>query len=133
MRVHYTGKLTDGTLFDTSEGRQPLEFVVGDGSMIPGFDKAVLGMMVGQTKSADVPHADAYGPTDPNMVIRFGKDQIPEEIPTSVGVEIMLSDPNGYDFPAVIVEEGDDYIVLDANHVLAGKDLVFDITLVEIL
>jgi peptidylprolyl isomerase len=132
VKVHYHGKLTDGTTFDSSAGRQPLEFEVGSGMVIPGFDNGVVGMSIGDKKTIEIPFMEAYGPTDPERIIEFPKDRFPPDMAPEVGMQLAMSSPDGQQLPVTITEIKDDVIVLDANHALAGKDLVFDIELVEI-
>ncbi|WP_336517880.1 peptidylprolyl isomerase [Pollutibacter soli] len=133
VRVHYTGKLLDGTTFDSSVGRSPLEFTVGGGMMIAGFDEGVKGMQVGDKKTIQIAPGDAYGERDESAVIDFPKSNIPENMPIEAGMQLTLRDQRGNPIPVVVLEVKDDIIVLDANHALAGKDLVFDVELVEIV
>jgi len=133
VRVHYTGKLTNGEQFDSSTGREPLEFTVGAGQMIKGFDAAMPGMKVGEKKTINILPEDAYGVKDEQAIIEFPKENIPKEMKPEVGMQLQLRNENGQPFPVTIAEIKDDIIVLDANHSLAGKELVFDIELVEIL
>lgn len=133
VRVHYTGKLLDGTTFDSSVGRSPLEFTVGGGMMIAGFDEGVKGMKVGDKKTIQIAPADAYGERDESAVIDFPKSNIPENMPIEAGMQLTLRDQRGNPIPVVVLEVKDDNIVLDANHALAGKDLIFDVELVEIV
>lgn len=132
VKVHYTGKLTSGELFDSSAGREPLEFTVGGGQMIKGFDAAMPGMSVGEKKTINIPAADAYGEKDPAAVIQFPKENVPADMKLEKGMQLTLSDPDGNPFPVVVAEIKEDIIVLDANHFLAGEELVFDIELVSI-
>jgi FKBP-type peptidyl-prolyl cis-trans isomerase 2 len=133
INVHYTGKLTDGTLFDSSVGREPLEFEVGSGMVIKGFDEGVTGMSVGEKKTVHIPAAEAYGDMDPNYLAVFNKAEIPSDIPYEVGMQLnMHQDGSGQVMPVVVVEVTDTTITLDANHPLAGKDLIFDLELVSI-
>jgi FKBP-type peptidyl-prolyl cis-trans isomerase 2 len=133
INVHYTGKLTDGTLFDSSVGREPLEFEVGSGMVIKGFDEGVTGMSVGEKKTVYIPAAEAYGDMDPNYLAVFNKAEIPSDIPYEVGMQLnMHQDGSGQVMPVVVVEVTDTTITLDANHPLAGKDLIFDLELVSI-
>lgn len=132
VKVHYTGKLTDGTVFDSSLEREPIEFELGAGQMIAGFDKAVDGMAVGDKKTADIPSAEAYGDKRDDMMVPVPHDKVPEEIKPEVGMQLSMQQPDGQSLPVLVAEVNDDHIVLDANHPLAGKDLNFEIELVEI-
>ncbi len=132
VMVHYTGTLLDGTVFDSSKGRSPLGFKVGAGQMIPGFDKAVEGMAVGETKTATLAPAEAYGESDPDYMITIPLTEVPEDITPELGMQLQLTDETGRPTNVVITEITDQHIVLDANHDLAGKTLVFEITLVSI-
>jgi len=132
VKVHYHGKLTDGTTFDSSEGRKPLEFEVGSGSVIPGFNNGVLGMSVGDKKTVNIAAEEAYGIVEEDRVMEFPIDRFPPDLKPEVGMTLTMSDGNGQQFPVVIAGVQDDVVVLDANHPLAGKDLVFDIELMEI-
>jgi FKBP-type peptidyl-prolyl cis-trans isomerase 2 len=131
VRVHYKGTLSDGTVFDSSEGRDPLEFTLGQGMVIPGFDSAVTGMEVGGNVVRTIPAAEAYGPAREEMVIKIPKDQFPEDMPLELGQELQLQGPGGY-LIAQIVGIEEDGVILDANHPLAGEDLTFSITLESI-
>lgn len=133
VKVHYHGRLTDGTTFDSSEGRDPLEFQVGSGMVIAGFDNGVVGMLVGDKKTVNIPVEDAYGPKNPDMIIEFPKEQVPADMPMEVGMRLNLNNSQGQVVPVVITEIQEAAILLDANHPLAGEDLVFDIELVEII
>ena len=133
VRVHYTGKLTNGEQFDSSEGREPLEFTVGAGQMIKGFDAAMPGMKVGEKKTINISPEDAYGPKDEHAVIEFPRENVPKEMKLEPGMQLQLRNEAGQPFPVTVTEIKDDVIVLDANHMLAGKELVFDIELMEIV
>ncbi len=133
VRVHYTGKLTSGEQFDSSAGREPLEFTVGAGQMIKGFDAAMPGMTVGEKKTINIAAEDAYGTKNEDAIIQFPKEHIPADMKLEPGMQLTLSDPNGNPVPVVVVEVLEEVIVLDANHFLAGEELVFDVELVEIL
>lgn len=130
--IHYTGTLTDGTEFDSSKGRDPLEFVVGSGMVIVGLDKAMAGMKVGDNKRIEIDSAEAYGPINPDNRIAVPRSQLPEDIPVEIGLMLQMQGPEGQAVPVTIVEATDDTITLDANHALAGKDLIFDIEVVSI-
>lgn len=132
VNVHYHGRLTDGTTFDSSEGREPLQFKVGEGSVIKGFDDALLDMEVGEKKTVNIPVDKAYGHAAPENFIEFPKSEFPQDMAPEVGMALNLSDNKGNEFPVVVSEVKEDSVVLDANHPLAGKDLVFEIELVSI-
>ncbi|MBV7408620.1 peptidylprolyl isomerase [Maritimibacter sp. DP1N21-5] len=132
VRIHYTGTLTDGTVFDSSEGRDPLEFTVGSGQIIAGLDKALPGMTVGDKKSVPVPADEAYGPHNPEGVAEVPRDQIPADIPLEEGLQLQMQTPQGQQLPVTVTKISEESVTLDANHRLAGKDLTFDIELVEI-
>jgi FKBP-type peptidyl-prolyl cis-trans isomerase 2 len=132
VKVHYTGKLTSGEQFDSSAGREPLEFTVGAGQMIKGFDAAMPGMTLGEKKTINIPAADAYGERTEEAIIQFPKENVPADMKLEAGMQLTLSNQAGQPIPVVVVEVLEDVIVLDANHFLAGKELIFDIELVEI-
>jgi peptidylprolyl isomerase len=132
VKVHYHGKLTDGTTFDSSDGREPLEFEVGSGAVIPGFDNGVIGMIVGDKKTVNIPADEAYGSRHQELVMDFPKDRFPEDMNPEVGMQLMMNNGAGQQFPVTIVDVKEDAVTLDANHHLAGQDLVFDIELVDI-
>ncbi|MBD3379195.1 MAG: peptidylprolyl isomerase [Candidatus Omnitrophica bacterium] len=129
VKVHYTGKLNDGQVFDSSEGRDPLEFVLGSGKVIPGFEKAIEGMEENETRTINVPSAEGYGPRRDEMVIEVSKEQLPPDIKLELGGQLGMSTPDGKEFVVTIVELKEESIKVDGNHPLAGKDLVFDVTL----
>jgi peptidylprolyl isomerase len=133
VKVHYHGKLTDGETFDSSEGRDPLEFEVGAGMVIKGFDDSVTGMVVGDKKTVNIPVEEAYGPRSDEMLVEFPKERLPGDMMVEVGLPLMMSNESGQQFQVVVVEVKDDAVLLDANHPLAGHDLIFDIELVEIV
>ena len=132
VKVHYHGRLTNGETFDSSEGRAPLEFEIGGGMVIKGFDDGVTGMTVGDKKTVNIPFDQAYGPRNPEMIVDFPKDRFPQDMELEVGGSLMMTNGGGQQFPVVIKEVKEDIVVLDANHPLAGQDLIFDIELVEI-
>ncbi len=132
VKVHYTGKLTDGETFDSSVGKDPLAFTVGAGQMIKGFDAALPGMKPGDKKTVNIPAADAYGERSEEAMIEFPKENVPAEMVLEPGMSLTLQNQEGQPFPVTVTEVKDDVVVLDANHFLAGKDLVFDIELVEV-
>jgi peptidylprolyl isomerase len=133
IKVHYTGTLKDGTKFDSSVERDPLEFTAGEGQVIRGFDSAVLGMEVGEKKSVDIPIEEAYGPRRDDLVIEVPPSQFPDEIDPQIGLSVELHNGQGGTIPAMITNVEQEKVTLDANHPLAGKDLVFEIELVDII
>jgi len=133
VRVHYTGKLTNGEQFDSSVGREPLEFTVGAGMMIKGFDDAMPGMEIGEKKTVNISPEQGYGEKSSEAIIEFPKENVPEDMKLEPGMSLTLSNQDGQPVPVTVVEVKDDVIVLDANHFLAGQELVFDIELVEIV
>lgn len=133
VRVHYHGTLRTGETFDSSQGREPLEFTVGSGQVIKGFDEGVRGMQVGEKKTLEIPVDDAYGQKSNEMMFEFPKTQFPDDMTPEVGQQLMMSNGSGQSFPVTITEVKDDSVLLDANHPLAGQDLIFNIELVEIV
>jgi len=133
VKVHYTGKLTTGEQFDSNTGREPLEFIVGAGQMIKGFDNAMPGMSVGEKKTINISPRDAYGEKHEEAIIEFPIENVPADMPLEVGMKLELRSESGEPIPVTIDDIREDVIVLDANHSLAGKELVFDIELVEIV
>ncbi|MBN2682700.1 MAG: peptidylprolyl isomerase [Bacteroidales bacterium] len=132
VSVHYTGKFTDGTIFDSSESREPLTFTVGEGNLIPGFEGAVVGMKVDESKTVSIPFNQAYGPSSPDLIMSVPRAQLPAEIMPEVGMELMASGEEGQQQVVVITEVTENEIKVDYNHPLAGRDLVFDIRVVDI-
>ena len=132
VKVHYSGKLTDGTTFDSSSGREPLEFKVGNGDVIKGFDEGVTGMSVGDKKTVHIKADEAYGQKDENRVVEFPRANFPPDLQPEVGMQLNMTNGGGQVIPVVIVEVGEENVILDANHPLAGQDLIFDIELVDI-
>jgi len=132
VKVHYTGKLDDGTVFDTSVGRDPLIFMLGTGQLIPGFEEAIIGMSSGDNKTILIPSDKAYGPHRKEMVVAVAKNQFPEDIKLNLGEQLELTQSDDKVIIVTILEISDSAVTLDANHPLAGKDLTFDVQLVEI-
>lgn len=132
VKVHYTGKLTNGEVFDSSAGREPLEFTVGAGQMIPGFENGILDMKLNEKKTIEIPASEAYGERRDELLQEVPKSQLPEEIKPEVGMPLMAQLPDGGQQQLVIAEVREESIVVDANHPLAGKDLIFDVEVVEI-
>ena len=133
VKVHYTGKLLNGEQFDSSTGREPLEFTVGAGQMIKGFDEAIPGMGIGDKKTINIAPENAYGEKIQDAIIEFPKENIPADMKLEIGMQLQLRNQEGQPIPVTITEIKDDVIILDANHMLAGKELIFDIELVEIV
>lgn len=132
VRVHYHGRLTNGTTFDSSEGRDPLEFTVGTGAVIKGFDNGVVNMTVGEKRTLNIPVEEAYGPKNDELIMEFPKANIPADLNPQVGMDLQMSNPQGQVFPVKVAAISNEFITLDANHPLAGEALIFDIELVEI-
>lgn len=131
VQVHYTGSLSDGTVFDSSEGREPLSFVIGDGTMISGFDAAVRGMEVGEIKTVTIPTAEAYGDYREDLVVILARDELEEDL--EVGERVSLQNvTSGETIDFTVVEISDTEVTLDANHPLVGQDLTFEIELVTL-
>ena len=130
ISVHYTGKLENGEIFDSSSGRRPLTFTVGTGQIIRGFDEAVVGMAVGDTKTVTIAPEMAYGPRQVELIVDIPKDTVPEGMEIEKGMMIELIDPQGNKIPAEVFEILDEVVKMDLNHFLAGKTLVFDIEIV---
>jgi peptidylprolyl isomerase len=133
VRIHYTGTLDDGTEFDSSAGREPLEFALGGGQVIPGFDSAVDGMAVGENKTVTIPAEQAYGERHEQLVQQVPKDTLPEEIDPAIGMQLQSRSPEGQVMSLVVTDVADDTITVDGNHPLAGHSLTFAIELVEIV
>jgi len=132
VKVHYTGTLENGEVFDTSQEREPLEFTLGQGQLIPGFEKAVIGLNVGDSTKVDIPSGEAYGELREDLVLNVPKDQLPADVEPQVGMQLQVNQPNGQPVPVRITNITDEELTLDANHPLAGKDLSFKIELVEV-
>ncbi|GAB4344829.1 MAG: peptidylprolyl isomerase [Candidatus Abyssubacteria bacterium] len=132
VKVHYTGKLDDGTVFDSSVGREPLEFTLGGGQVIQGFEEAVVGMEPGETKTANVAAEKAYGPHREEMVVPVNRGEFPEHIEPEVGQQLQMRRTDGRSIVVTVTDVSETTVTLDANHPLAGKDLTFDIELVEV-
>ena len=132
VRVHYTGKLDDGTVFDSSVGGDPLEFTIGQGQMIPGFERGVVGMELGETRTLVIAADQAYGVHRPDGVFEVDRSEIPTTIPLEVGMQLQANGPGGRPVSMTVAALSDDKVTMDANHPLAGKDLTFEIEVVEI-
>lgn len=132
VKVHYTGKLEDGTVFDSSVSRDPLQFTLGKGQIIPGFEHAVVGMNPGESKTEKILADQAYGPRREDMVIEVDRQQLPADLQPEVGQQLQVSQTPGQAIPVMITDVSESRVMLDANHPLAGEDLIFDIQLLEI-
>tara|TARA_R110002111_G_scaffold68080_5_gene110665 strand:- start:10254 stop:10682 length:429 start_codon:yes stop_codon:yes gene_type:complete len=132
VKVHYTGKLKSGQIFDSSLEREPLEFTLGQGMLIPGFEKAVIDMKVNDKKTVDIPVAEAYGDVIKELFHKVEKTQLPPEMEPAVGLGLASRDEKGNEHQFRIVEVNEDHVILDGNHPLAGQELVFELELVEI-
>lgn len=133
VRIHYTGTLDDGSKFDSSAGREPLEFEMGAGMVIPGFEKGVADMQVGETKTIHISAADAYGEHREELVMQFERSQLPEDLEPEVGMALHMQSPQGHPIPVTVTEVNEESITIDANHQLAGENLNFELELVEIV
>ena len=133
VNVHYTGRLGDGTVFDSSVGRDPLQFTIGEGQLIPGFETGVLGMNPGETKTVEIPAHEAYGPHHQEMVMVVEKGQFPPDLNPEIGDQLQMRHESGQIVVVTVTEISDANITLDANHPLAGKDLIFDLELADIV
>jgi peptidylprolyl isomerase len=132
VKVHYKGTLDDGSVFDSSEGGEPIEFTLGQNRVIPGFEKAVEGMSEGDTKSATIPAADAYGEHQSDRMAEVPRSELPDDLEPQVGQRLQVKGQDGESFVVTIADVGEEQVTLDANHPLAGQDLTFEIQLVEI-
>jgi FKBP-type peptidyl-prolyl cis-trans isomerase 2 len=132
VQVHYTGKLKDGTVFDSSRERSPLEIKLGAGQVISGFEQAIEGMVVGETKTIDVPMGEAYGERQDDKIVDFDRSSLPGDVAPQVGQKVQLQTQGGQPIPAVIAGVTENSVKVDANHPLAGHDLVFDLELMDI-
>lgn len=132
VRIHYTGRLTDGTVFDSSQDREPLEFTLGEGQVIPGFEDAVRGMEEGESKTTEIPSDDAYGPRRDDLELQMPRDRLPEDLDPDVGDRLQMRTQDGQTVEVLVTDVDDAGIRVDANHPLAGRDLEFDIEVVDI-
>lgn len=130
--VHYTGKLKSGEVFDSSEGKSPLEFTMGAGQLIPGFEKAVMGMKKEESKTFDIPKAEAYGEVRDDLRYEVPKANFPEHINPEPGMRLSMGTGDGREIPVTVTEVGAETVNLDANHPLAGQDLVFEVKVMDI-
>jgi peptidylprolyl isomerase len=133
VKVHYTGKLDDGTIFDTSADREPMQFTIGEGQLIPDFEQAVIGMSPGESKTVQIPSDNAYGPHHEEMVMVVDRKEFPENLEPKVDQMLQVSRQDGHTFAVKVTDVSEAKVTLDANHPLAGQDLTFDIQLSEIV
>lgn len=133
VRVHYTGKLDNGMVFDSSTDRDPLEFTLGEGQVIPGFEQAVMGMEPGETKTVTIPAQEAYGPYREEMILNVDRSQFPNDIEPEIGQQLQVRQANGQVMIVRVIEMNEAQVSLDANHPLAGQNLTFDVHLVDIV
>lgn len=132
VKVHYTGKLSDGQIFDSSLEREPLEIQLGQGMLIPGFEKGIIDMKLNEKKTINIPVAEAYGDVQKELMYEVKKEQLPQDMAPEVGMGLASKDPEGKEVQFRVAEVNEDHIIVDANHPLAGQDLTFDLELVEI-
>jgi peptidylprolyl isomerase len=132
VSIHYTGTLSDGTTFDSSEGRDPLTFKMGEGEIIPGLESALSGMEVGDKKQVTIASEEAYGPHRPEAIQQVPRESVPDHIPLDLGTQLQVQTPDGRALPVTVTEVTEEQVTLDANHPLAGKDLIFDVELVSV-
>lgn len=133
VKIHYTGKLEDGSVFDTSIDRDPLQFTIGENQVIPGFEKGVTGMEINESKTITIPMDEAYGPHREEMVLNIPRDQFPPDIEPKIGQQLQLSQADGKTMIAIVTQLSESNVTTDANHPLAGETLIFDIQLIEIV
>jgi peptidylprolyl isomerase len=133
VRIHYTGRLDDGTVFKSSCGYKPLKFKIGNSSLIPAFQETVVGMKLGKSRTVKIVAGEAYGPRREQMVVAVDRNKFPENVKPYVGLELNICQQNGKVSPVKVIDVSECSVTLDANHPLAGKDLTFDIELVEII
>jgi FKBP-type peptidyl-prolyl cis-trans isomerase 2 len=132
VKVNYTGKLADGQVFDSSEGKEPIEFTLGQGQLIPGFEKGLIDMKLNEKKTISMPKEDAYGEINEALIQEVNKSELPQEMEPKVGMGLVSKSPDGQEMNLMVIEVKDESIVIDGNHPLAGKDLIFDLEVVEI-
>ncbi|WP_366187323.1 peptidylprolyl isomerase [Flavobacterium ovatum] len=132
VKVHYTGKLADGQVFDTSEGKDPIAFTLGQGSLIPGFEKGLIDMKVNEKKTINIAKEDAYGVPREDLIIEVPKSELPPDMTPEVGMGLVSRTPEGQEMNLLVIDVKPESVVLDGNHPLAGKDLIFDLEVVEI-
>ncbi|MFB0997908.1 MAG: peptidylprolyl isomerase [Flavobacteriales bacterium] len=132
VKVHYTGKLSDGHVFDSSEGKEPLEFTMGKGQIIPGFEKGLMNMKLKEKKTITIPKEGAYGDINESLKQEVNKTELPKDMTPKVGMELVSQSTEGKERNLVVIEVKDDTIVIDGNHPLAGREIIFDLEVVDI-
>ena len=132
VKVNYTGKLSDGQVFDSSEGKEPIEFTLGQGRLIPGFEKGLIDMELNEKKTITIPKEEAYGEVNKDLIQEVKKSELPQEMAPEVGMGLVSKSPDGQEVNLLVVEVRDETIVIDGNHPLAGKELIFDLEVIEI-
>jgi FKBP-type peptidyl-prolyl cis-trans isomerase 2 len=133
VKVHYTGRLDDESVFDTSRERAPLEFTIGEGNLIAGFEKGIIGMEIGETRTLKIPPEEGYGNRDDNLITQINRTYLPQSVEPAIGQQLQVKQPDGQAFVVWIADLDDDTVTIDANHPLAGENLNFEIELTEIL
>lgn len=133
VKVHYTGTLEDGSIFDSSQDREPLEFTLGQGQLIPGFEKAVVSLSEGESTTVTIPSDEAYGEPREDLVIQVAKSELPDDIEPQIGMQLQVNQPGGNPVPVRVTGVEEEQITLDANHPLAGENLTFEIELVQVI
>jgi len=132
VKVHYTGKLANGEVFDTSDGKEPIEFTLGQGQLIPGFEKGLIDMKLNEKKTINMTKDEAYGEVNETLIQEVKKKDLPQDMEPKVGMGLVSKSPEGQEINLMVVEVKEETIVIDGNHPLAGRDLVFDLEVVEI-
>ena len=133
VKVHYTGKLANGEVFDTSDGKEPIEFTLGQGQLIPGFEKGLIDMKLNEKKTINMTKDDAYGEVNETLIQEVKKTDLPQDMEPKVGMGLVSKSPDGQEINLMVVEVKEETIVIDGNHPLAGRDLIFDLEVVEII
>ncbi|MDC1464651.1 peptidylprolyl isomerase [Polaribacter sp.] len=133
VKVHYTGKLANGEVFDTSDGKEPIEFTLGEGQLIPGFEKGLIDMKLNEKKTINMTKDDAYGEVNETLIQEVKKTDLPQDMEPKVGMGLVSKSPDGQEINLMVVEVKEETIVIDGNHPLAGRDLIFDLEVVEII
>ncbi|WP_275316447.1 FKBP-type peptidyl-prolyl cis-trans isomerase [Tenacibaculum bernardetii] len=132
VKVNYTGKLSDGQIFDSSEGKEPIEFTLGEGRLIPGFEKGLIDMKLNEKKTITIAKEEAYGDVNENLIQEVNKTDLPQDMAPQVGMGLVSKSPDGQEFNLVITEVKEESVIIDGNHPLAGKELIFDLEVVAI-